>query len=76
MGGLSRSSGGGLAPHLRNLFLQDGFPTEPALALAPDPPAPASAKELKGVKFSEVAVILDAEAEADEPDHNDLFINT
>ncbi|XP_010132124.1 PREDICTED: protocadherin Fat 4-like [Buceros rhinoceros silvestris] len=70
------SSSGGLAPHPRNVFLQDGFPTEPALALVPDPPAPASAKELKGVKFSEVAVILDAGSEADDPDdHDDLFIN-
>ncbi|KAI1240359.1 hypothetical protein IHE44_0008776 [Lamprotornis superbus] len=50
---------------------QDSFPTdtnqEPALSLTPHPTLPAPEKELKGVKFSEVAVILDADDGDDEP---------
>lgn len=32
-------------------------------------------KELKGVTFSEVAIILDAECEGDEPDDNYVFFH-
>ncbi|XP_005042762.1 PREDICTED: protocadherin Fat 4-like [Ficedula albicollis] len=49
---------------------QDSFPTntnqKPALSLTPHPTLPAPEKELKGVKFSEVAVILDADDGDDE----------
>lgn len=52
-------------PHLRYAFLQDSFLTDtnqkPAVSITPHPTLPAPEKELKGVKFSEVAVILDAE---------------
>ncbi|XP_027549048.1 protocadherin Fat 4-like [Neopelma chrysocephalum] len=44
---------------------QDSFLTDTAqksaLPITPQPPSPAPGKELKGVKFSEVAVILDAD---------------
>lgn len=40
---------------------------KPALSLTPYPTLPAPEKELKGVKFSEVAVILDADPGDDEP---------
>ncbi|XP_039915385.1 protocadherin-18-like [Hirundo rustica] len=48
---------------------QDSFPTnqKPAVSLTPHPTLPDSEKGLKGVKFSEVAVILDAEPGDDEP---------
>ncbi|XP_068868138.1 protocadherin Fat 4-like [Aphelocoma coerulescens] len=49
---------------------QDSFVTDmyqkPALSLTPHPTWPAPEKELKGVKFSEVAVILDTEPGDDE----------
>ncbi|XP_056344157.1 protocadherin Fat 4-like [Oenanthe melanoleuca] len=49
---------------------QDSFPTDTnqkqALSLTPHPTLPAPEKELKGVKFSEVAVILDADDGDDE----------
>ncbi|XP_017600750.1 PREDICTED: protocadherin Fat 4 [Corvus brachyrhynchos] len=49
---------------------QDSFVTDmyqkPALSLTPHPTLPAPEKELKGVKFSEVAVILDTEPGDDE----------
>nr|XP_021383205.1 uncharacterized protein LOC110469098 [Lonchura striata domestica] len=55
----------------RSTTEQDSFPTDtnqkPALSLTPHPTLPAPEKELKGVKFSEVAVILDTEPEDDEP---------
>lgn len=64
-----------LLPHLPYAFLQDSFPTdtnqEPAVSLTPHPTLPAPEKELKGVKFSEVAVILDAEPGDDDPGDDD-----
>ncbi|XP_025919928.1 protocadherin Fat 1-like [Apteryx rowi] len=58
---------------------QNGFLTdkndEPARPLTPDPIIHTPDKELKGVRFSEVAVILDTETEQDEPDNEDLFFN-
>ncbi|KAM6084893.1 protocadherin Fat 4-like [Theristicus caerulescens] len=54
---------------------QDCFLTdtnrESALSSTPDPTAPAPEKGLKGVKFSEVAIILDAELDDDEPDDDE-----
>ncbi|KAM6082392.1 protocadherin Fat 4-like [Chlamydotis macqueenii] len=46
-----------------------------APALAPDSRTNTPGKELKGVKFSEVAIILDAEPQEDEPDDNDVFFH-
>ncbi|XP_074673251.1 protocadherin Fat 4-like isoform X1 [Strix aluco] len=58
---------------------QDCFLTnrnqESALPLTPDPTTHAPEKEIKGVKFSEVAIILDAEPEDEEPDDNDEFFH-
>lgn len=57
------------------LFLQDYFLTDtnknPAVSLTPDPTVPAPEKELKGVKFSEVAVILDTEPGDDESEDDE-----
>ncbi|KAF2987751.1 hypothetical protein EK904_015163 [Melospiza melodia maxima] len=60
----------------RYAFLQDSFPTDtnqkPALSfLTPQPTLPAPEKELKGVKFSEVAVILDPEPGDDESEDDE-----
>lgn len=58
-------------------FLQDCFLTdtsqESSLSLTPDPTLNTPEKELKGVKFSEVAVILDAEPEDFESDDDGSF---
>ncbi|XP_075606136.1 protocadherin Fat 4 [Balearica regulorum gibbericeps] len=56
---------------------QDCFLTkqESALPLTPDPTTAAPDKELKGVKFSEVAIILDAEPEDDEAGDNDVYFH-
>ncbi|XP_010573137.1 PREDICTED: protocadherin Fat 4-like [Haliaeetus leucocephalus] len=58
---------------------QDCFLTdtkdELALSLKPDPTTHTPEKELKGVTFSEVAIILDAECEGDEPDDNYVFFH-
>lgn len=66
-------------PHLRYVFLQDSFLTdtnqESDLPVTPDPKEPAPEKELKGVKFSEVAIILDADSKDNDPDDNDLFFH-
>ncbi|XP_010288229.1 PREDICTED: protocadherin Fat 4-like, partial [Phaethon lepturus] len=48
---------------------------ESALSLTPDHTTHAPEKELKGVKFSEVAIILNAKPEDDEPDGNDVFFH-
>lgn len=68
-----------LSPHLCYVFLQDCFLTdtkhELALSLKPDPTTHTPEKELKGVTFSEVAIILDAECEGDEPDDNYVFFH-
>ncbi|XP_072783487.1 protocadherin Fat 4 isoform X1 [Taeniopygia guttata] len=57
-------------PTARSTTEQGSFPTDtnqkPALSLTPHPTLPAPDKELKGVKFSEVAVILDTEPGDDE----------
>ncbi|KAL9863596.1 protocadherin Fat 4-like [Geothlypis trichas] len=64
-----------IQPTARFTTEQDSFPTDtnqkPALPLTPQPTLPAPEKELKGVKFSEVAVILDAEPEDNESGHDD-----
>lgn len=52
-------------PHLGYVFLQDCFLTGTNEEADPK-------KQLKGVKFSEVAVILDTESEGDEPE-DDVF---
>lgn len=66
-------------PHLCYVFLQDSFLTdtnqESDLPVTPDPQKPAPEKELKGVKFSEVAIILDADSEDNDPDDNDVFFH-
>ncbi|KAK2531739.1 Kiaa1841, partial [Columba guinea] len=58
---------------------QDSFLTdtnqESDLPVTPDPQKPAPEKELKGVKFSEVAIILDADSEDNDPDDNDVFFH-
>ncbi|XP_075004052.1 protocadherin Fat 4-like [Calonectris borealis] len=63
---------------------QDCFLTDTnqksALSITPHPTTPAPEKELKGVKFSEVAIILDAQPKNDEPedvepDDNDVFFH-
>ncbi|XP_050828943.1 cadherin-1-like [Serinus canaria] len=63
-------------PTARFTTEQDSFPRdtnqEPALPLTPQPTLPAPGKEVKGVKFSEVAVILDHEPGDDESE-NDEF---
>ncbi|XP_059699426.1 protocadherin Fat 4-like [Haemorhous mexicanus] len=63
-------------PTARFTTEQDSFPTdtnqEPALPSTPQPTLPAPEKELKGVKFSEVAVILDHEP-GDYESENDEF---
>lgn len=66
-------------PHLHYIFLQDSFLTdtnqESHLPVTPDPKKPGPEKELKGVKFSEVAIILDAESEDRYPADNDSFFH-
>lgn len=52
-------------------FLQDHSDLGSALSLASNPVKHASEKELKGVTFSEVAIILDAKLEKDEDDEDD-----
>ncbi|KAK2523218.1 hypothetical protein Q9966_012281 [Columba livia] len=58
---------------------QDSFLTdtnqESDLPVTPDPQKPTPEKELKGVKFSEVAIILDADSEDNDPDDNDVFFH-
>ncbi|XP_010077814.1 PREDICTED: protocadherin Fat 4-like, partial [Pterocles gutturalis] len=54
----------------QDCFLRDTN-QESALSLTPDYTTCTPKKELKGVKFSEVAVILDAEPEDEEPDPKD-----
>ncbi|XP_065538695.1 protocadherin-23-like [Lathamus discolor] len=53
----------------------DGFLTdrnqEPAPSSTPQPTTPPPGKDLKGVKFSEVAIILEGGSEEDEPDTAD-----
>ncbi|XP_021248692.1 protocadherin Fat 4-like isoform X2 [Numida meleagris] len=52
---------------------QDHSDLGSAPSLAPSPIKHAPEKELKGVKFSEVAIILDANLEKDEVDDDDVF---
>ncbi|XP_074007128.1 uncharacterized protein [Numenius arquata] len=59
------------------LTKQDGFLTDTnegaTLSLPPGPTTQAPEKEIKGVKFSEVAIILDVESEDEEPDDDEVF---
>ncbi|PKU40343.1 protocadherin fat 4-like [Limosa lapponica baueri] len=57
------------------ITVQDGFVTNKGATfpLTPGPTTQAPEKEIKGVKFSEVAIILDVESEDDESDENEVF---
>ncbi|XP_008939523.1 PREDICTED: protocadherin Fat 4-like, partial [Merops nubicus] len=59
---------------------QDCFPAdtnqESAFSLAPGPTTRTPERELKGVKFAEVAVILDAEPEEDDLDDNNVIFSS
>lgn len=54
-------------------FLQDRSDLGSALSLASNPTKHTPEKELKGVTFSEVAIILDDELEKDEDEDDDVF---